>query len=71
MLPDTHLTVHVLPCLLAMLPALPTLLLLLQIMAEALQVIRRCKEGQPIQQLWAPAAAATGEQRAPLSQQQQ
>jgi hypothetical protein len=62
------------PLLLLLLP-LPPLLFLLQILAEALQVIRRCREGQPIQQLWGAAAAAApaaaGEERAPLAQQQQ
>jgi hypothetical protein len=51
------------------------LLLLLQILSEALQVIRRCREGQPIQQLWGAAAAhasaAAGDDRAPLAEQQQ
>jgi hypothetical protein len=49
------------------------LLCCLQILAEALQVVRRCKEGQPIQQLWGTAAAAAGagEDRAPLAEQQQ
>ncbi|WIA12179.1 hypothetical protein OEZ85_012250 [Tetradesmus obliquus] len=42
-----------------------------QILAEALQVVRRCKEGQPIQQLWGAAAAAAGEDRTPLAEQQQ
>lgn len=66
-----HASTRLPSALLILLLLLLLTLLLLQILAEALQVVRRCKEGQPIQQLWGAAAAAAGEDRTPLAEQQQ